>query len=72
MLASSSSLDMAAVSLCSTVPHAPLCAAPCPAPPYAGGKVHWFSILNSLLVVLVMAGLVALTLVRTVRRDLQK
>jgi transmembrane 9 superfamily protein 2/4 len=34
--------------------------------------VHWFSILNSLLVVLVMAGLVALTLVRTVRRDLQK
>jgi len=37
-----------------------------------GGKVHWFSIGNSVLVVLVMAAIVALILVRTVRRDLQK
>jgi hypothetical protein len=35
-------------------------------------QVHWFSIMNSLLVVLVMAGVVALILVRTVRRDLAK
>ncbi|PNW74488.1 hypothetical protein CHLRE_12g494350v5 [Chlamydomonas reinhardtii] len=37
-----------------------------------GGKVHWFSIVNSLLVVLVMATIVGMILVRTVRRDLQK
>jgi len=37
-----------------------------------GGKVHWFSIMNSLLVVLVMATIVALILIRTVRRDLAK
>ncbi|KAJ9528482.1 hypothetical protein QJQ45_020540 [Haematococcus lacustris] len=37
-----------------------------------GGKVHWFSIATSLLVVLVMAVIVALILVRTVRRDLAK
>lgn len=37
-----------------------------------GGKVHWFSIVNSLLVVLVMATIVAMILVRTVRRDLAK
>jgi len=37
-----------------------------------GGKVHWFSILNSLLIVLVMASLVATILIRTVRRDLAK
>ncbi|GFR46382.1 hypothetical protein Agub_g7964 [Astrephomene gubernaculifera] len=37
-----------------------------------GGKVHWFSIVNSLLVVLVMATIVAMILIRTVRRDLSK
>jgi len=37
-----------------------------------GGKVHWFSIMNSLLVVLVMATIVAMILFRTVRRDLAK
>ncbi|EFJ42043.1 hypothetical protein VOLCADRAFT_77298 [Volvox carteri f. nagariensis] len=37
-----------------------------------GGKVHWFSIVNSLLVVLVMATIVAMILVRTIRRDLAK
>lgn len=37
-----------------------------------GGKVHWFSIMNSMLIVLVMATLVAMILIRTVRRDLAK
>mmetsp|Transcript_15649 Transcript_15649/g.38973 ORF Transcript_15649/g.38973 Transcript_15649/m.38973 type:complete len:700 (-) Transcript_15649:257-2356(-) len=37
-----------------------------------GGKVHWFSIMNSVLVVLVMASIVAMILIRTVRRDLAK
>eukprot|EP00892_Ulva_mutabilis_P012316 jgi/Ulvmu1/9457/UM052_0023.1 len=36
------------------------------------GTVHWFSILNSLLVVLVMSVIVAVILMRTVRRDLAK
>ena len=35
-------------------------------------QVHWFSIMNSLLVVLVMATIVAMILFRTVRRDLAK
>ncbi|GMH32492.1 hypothetical protein BSKO_00326 [Bryopsis sp. KO-2023] len=35
-----------------------------------GGKVHWFSILNSMLVVVVMAIVCAMILIRTVRRDL--
>jgi transmembrane 9 superfamily protein 2/4 len=35
-----------------------------------GGRVHWFSILNSIMIVLVMATLVAMILIRTVRRDL--
>eukprot|EP00210_Caulerpa_lentillifera_P000724 g701.t1 len=35
-----------------------------------GGKVHWFSIMNSLLVVFVMAVVCAMILIRTVRRDL--
>lgn len=37
-----------------------------------GGKVHWFSICNSILIVLVMAVLVAMILIRTVRRDLAR
>jgi hypothetical protein len=36
------------------------------------GSVHWFSILNSLLVVLVMSVIVAVILMRTVRKDLAK
>lgn len=37
-----------------------------------GGQVHWFGIMNSVIVVLVMATLVALILIRTVRKDLTK
>ncbi|MEW5298849.1 MAG: hypothetical protein WDW38_000420 [Sanguina aurantia] len=37
-----------------------------------GGKVHWFSIGNSVLVVLVMATIVATIMIRTVHRDLAK
>lgn len=37
-----------------------------------GGKVHWFSIMNSFIVVLIMATVVALIFIRTIRRDLQK
>jgi hypothetical protein len=36
------------------------------------GSVHWFSILNSMLVVLVMSVIVAVILMRTVRRDLAR
>lgn len=35
-------------------------------------KIHWFSILNSLLVVLLLTGLVALVLVRTLHKDISK
>eukprot|EP00798_Chlamydomonas_sp_ICE-L_P015250 gene15250-21332_t len=37
-----------------------------------GGDVQWFSIINSILVVIVMSSIVAMILVRTVRRDLAK
>ncbi|CAA6672271.1 unnamed protein product [Spirodela intermedia] len=37
-----------------------------------GAKVHWFSILNALVVILFLAGVVLATLLRTVRRDLMK
>jgi len=37
-----------------------------------GGRVHWFSILNSLMVVVVMSFIVAMIMVRTIRRDLQR
>lgn len=37
-----------------------------------GGRVHWFSILNSLMVVVVMSFIVAMIMMRTIRRDLQK
>ena len=37
-----------------------------------GGRVHWFSILNSLMVVVVMSCIVAMIMMRTIRRDLQK
>ena len=37
-----------------------------------GGRVHWFSILNSLMVVLVMSSIVAMIMMRTIRRDLAR
>lgn len=37
-----------------------------------GGRVHWFSILNSLMVVLVMSSIVAMIMLRTIRRDLAR
>uniref|UniRef100_A0A6V7QW48 Transmembrane 9 superfamily member n=1 Tax=Ananas comosus var. bracteatus TaxID=296719 RepID=A0A6V7QW48_ANACO len=37
-----------------------------------GSKVHWFSIMNSLMVILFLAGIVFVIFLRTVRRDLTK
>lgn len=37
-----------------------------------GAKVHWFSILNSLMVITFLAGIVLVIFLRTVRRDLTK
>ncbi|WOK94026.1 transmembrane 9 superfamily member 11-like [Canna indica] len=37
-----------------------------------GAKVHWFSILNSLMVITFLAGIVFVILLRTVRRDLTR
>ncbi|KAL8150930.1 hypothetical protein V2J09_020738 [Rumex salicifolius] len=37
-----------------------------------GAKVHWFSILNSLMVIFFLAGIVFVILLRTVRRDLTR
>lgn len=37
-----------------------------------GGRVHWFSILNSLMVVLVMSSIVAMIMLRTIRKDLAR
>nr|CAD1825697.1 unnamed protein product [Ananas comosus var. bracteatus] len=37
-----------------------------------GAKVHWFSILNSLMVIAFLAGIVLVILLRTVRRDLAR
>lgn len=37
-----------------------------------GAKVHWFSILNSLMVIAFLAGIVFVILLRTVRRDLAR
>ncbi|XP_058067509.1 transmembrane 9 superfamily member 11 [Magnolia sinica] len=37
-----------------------------------GAKVHWFSILNSLMVIAFLAGIIFVILLRTVRRDLTK
>eukprot|EP00951_Prasinocladus_malaysianus_P046431 scaffold641971_cov43-Prasinocladus_malaysianus.AAC.1 len=36
------------------------------------GQVHWFSLINSMVVVLVLSGVVTIILLRTVRRDLVK
>ena len=38
----------------------------------AGSKVHWFSIMNSLMVILFLAGIVFVIFLRTVRRDLTR
>lgn len=37
-----------------------------------GGRVHWFSIMTSLMVLLIMSSMVAMILMRTVRRDLAR
>merc|ERR1719158_1034486 len=36
----------------------------------AGGQIHWFSILNSLMIVLFLSGMVAMILLRTLHRDI--
>merc|ERR1712014_554970 len=38
----------------------------------AGGQIHWFSILNSLMIMLFMGGMVAMILLRTLHRDITK
>lgn len=38
----------------------------------SGGEIHWFSILNSLMIVLFLSGLVAMILLRTLYRDIAK
>ncbi|MFS7988345.1 putative nonaspanin (TM9SF) [Helianthus anomalus] len=37
-----------------------------------GAKVHWFSILNSLMVINFLAGIVLVIFLRTVRQDLSQ
>jgi len=37
-----------------------------------GGQVHWFSILNSLLIMVFLSGMVAMILLRTLHRDITK
>jgi len=37
-----------------------------------GGQIHWFSILNSLMIMLFLSGMVAMILLRTVYRDITK
>ena len=36
------------------------------------GQIHWFSILNSLVIVLFLTGMVAMILLRTLHRDISK
>merc|ERR1719326_2866340 len=38
----------------------------------SGGQIHWYSILNSLMIVLFLSGLVAMILLRTLHRDIAK
>merc|ERR1740130_256827 len=38
----------------------------------AGGQIHWFSILNSLMIMLFLSGMVAMILLRTLHRDITK
>ena len=37
-----------------------------------GGQIHWFSILNSLMIMLFLLGMVAMILLRTLYRDITK
>ena len=37
-----------------------------------GGQIHWFSILNSLMIMLFLSGMVAMILLRTLYRDITK
>merc|ERR1712232_173579 len=37
-----------------------------------GGKIHWFSILNSLMIMLFLSGMIAMILLRTLHRDISK
>merc|ERR1711865_74020 len=37
-----------------------------------GGQIHWFSILNSLMIMLFLSGMVAMILPRTLHRDITK
>merc|ERR1719428_1478901 len=38
----------------------------------SGGQIHWFSILNSLMIVLFLSGMVAMILLWTLHRDISK
>jgi len=38
----------------------------------AGGQIHWFAILNSVVIVLFLSGMVAMILLRTLHRDIAK
>jgi len=38
----------------------------------AAGQIHWFSILNSLMIMLFLSGMVAMILLRTLHRDISK
>merc|ERR1719334_1867917 len=38
----------------------------------SGGQIHWFSILNSLMIMLFLSGMVAMILLRTLYRDITK
>eukprot|EP00928_Gymnodinium_smaydae_P022078 TRINITY_DN1865_c0_g2_i1.p1 TRINITY_DN1865_c0_g2~~TRINITY_DN1865_c0_g2_i1.p1 ORF type:complete len:629 (-),score=158.57 TRINITY_DN1865_c0_g2_i1:158-2044(-) len=37
-----------------------------------GGQIHWFSILNSLMIMLFLSGMIAMILLRTLHRDITK
>jgi len=37
-----------------------------------GGQIHWFSILNSLMIMVFLSGMVAMILLRTLHRDITK
>merc|ERR1719424_2490020 len=38
----------------------------------SGGQIHWFSILNSLMIMLFLSGMIAMILLRTLHRDIAK
>eukprot|EP00931_Biecheleriopsis_adriatica_P105982 TRINITY_DN804_c0_g1_i1.p1 TRINITY_DN804_c0_g1~~TRINITY_DN804_c0_g1_i1.p1 ORF type:complete len:628 (+),score=125.06 TRINITY_DN804_c0_g1_i1:77-1960(+) len=37
-----------------------------------GGQIHWFSILNSLMIMLFLSGMIAMIILRTIHRDITK